>query len=146
MTVPPDRAVFDHLVVLLGPAADKSKRFAALAARAASAEDYDQAALALAVACAGAPESADYRTALASLFRKLGWLEWAAESFTQAVGLGAKDIHTYLGLGETLLDLAEYTRAAAALAQAIALDPAGRDPAGIRARALALKASRDLAR
>ena len=143
---PPDPQAFAHLVSVLGPAAGKAHGFASLAASFAKENHFGEAAIALAAAAASRPEVAAYHAGLGALYRRLGWLQWAVVAYETAIARGQNDVCTWTSFGETMLDLARYAEAAAALDKAIALDPEGRDPSSVRARALALKGNRDLTR
>lgn len=65
--------------------------------------------------------------------------ERAVVCFEQAVAIDPKDVGSYVDLGESLLELGAYARAAAALDKAMSLDPAAEHPSGRRARAIVAK-------
>jgi cytochrome c-type biogenesis protein CcmH/NrfG len=89
-------------------------------------------------------KSADLWAALGYCEQKLNRLQNAADAYEKAIHAGLDDVQVWANLGEARLDLLQYGHAAEALGKAIEKDPKGDHPASVRARALVLKAVRDI--
>jgi tetratricopeptide (TPR) repeat protein len=137
-----DEAV-EQLLTALAIPADKAAGMAALGRQLIEAEDFAAAAVAFAMA-ARAKDRADYWSALGFCEQKQNRLDAAVVAYRRAISAGGDDVQLWANLGEAYLDLFQYAPAAEALGKAMALDPNGDHPASMRARALVLKAVRDM--
>ena len=86
------------------------------------------------------PTEAYYRTALGAIYLAEDELEFALESFNQALALNAKDSAALVNRGEVHLRLGNIVEAAQDFARAVDLDPENKDPLTLRARLLAAAA------
>jgi Flp pilus assembly protein TadD len=106
--------------------------------------DPQGAAVLLEAAVNASPTRADYWRAYGAALQRSARLPAARIAYEKAASLEPKDVATWTNLGEVCLGLADFVAASAAFAQACERDPQGKHPAGMRARVLCLKASRDL--
>lgn len=70
----------------------------------------------------------------------------AVPAFLEALKLAPQDITCWTDLGETYVYLMDFEHAAAALQQALLLDPEAKDPWGRRARAIVVRVMKQLKR
>lgn len=96
------------------------------------------------------PYDAYFHAALGSIYQKQSQLQSALDHYETAVELWDEDIHSWTNAAEVALQLAtdfstdgdndeaevKFVFAAEALQRAVALDPKGDHPAGLRARAI----------
>lgn len=85
----------------------------------------------------GNPYDPYFHAMLGAIFTKLDMHEEAAQEFSIAIELDPEDINSYVNRGELLLQHGEFEYAMEDLKAAIDLDPDGKNPASLRARALA---------
>lgn len=85
----------------------------------------------------GNPYDPYFHAMLGAVYTKLDMQEEAAQEFSIAIELDPEDINSYVNRGELLLQHGEFEYAMEDLKAAIDLDPSGKNPASIRARALA---------
>lgn len=85
----------------------------------------------------GNPYDPYFHAMLGATYTKLDMHEEAAQEFSIAIELDPEDINSYVNRGELLLQHGEFEYAMEDLKAAIDLDPEGKNPASIRARALA---------
>lgn len=85
----------------------------------------------------GNPYDPYFHAMLGAIYTKLDMHEEAAQEFSIAIELDPEDINSYVNRGELLLQHGEFEYAMEDLKAAIDLDPEGKNPASLRARALA---------
>ena len=85
----------------------------------------------------GNPYDPYFHAMLGAIYTKLDLHEEAAQEFSIAIELDPEDINSYVNRGELLLQHGEFEYAMEDLKAAIDLDPEGKNPASLRARALA---------
>lgn len=85
----------------------------------------------------GNPYDPYFHAMLGAVYTKLDMHEEAAQEFSIAIELDPEDINSYVNRGELLLQHGEFEYAMEDLKAAIDLDPEGKNPASLRARALA---------
>jgi type III secretion system low calcium response chaperone LcrH/SycD len=85
----------------------------------------------------GNPYDPYFHAMLGAIYTKLDMHEEAAQEFSIAIELDPEDINSYVNRGELLLQHGEFEFAMEDLKAAIDLDPEGKNPASLRARALA---------
>jgi type III secretion system low calcium response chaperone LcrH/SycD len=85
----------------------------------------------------GNPYDPYFYAMLGVIYTKLDMHEEAAQEFSIAIELDPEDINSYVNRGELLLQHGEFEYAMEDLKAAIELDPEGKNPASLRARALA---------
>lgn len=85
----------------------------------------------------GNPYDPYFHAMLGAIYTKLDMHEEAAQEFSIAIELDPEDINSYVNRGELLLQHGEFESAMEDLKAAIDLDPEGKNPASLRARALA---------
>ncbi len=85
----------------------------------------------------GNPYDPYFHAMLGAIYTKLDLHEEAAQEFSIAIELDPEDINSYVNRGELLLQHGEFEYAMEDLKAAIDLDPDGKNPASLRARALA---------
>ena len=85
----------------------------------------------------GNPYDPYFHAMLGAIYTKLDMHEEAAQEFSIAIELDPEDINSYVNRGELLLQHGEFEYAMEDLKAAIDLDPDGKNPASLRARALA---------
>ncbi len=85
----------------------------------------------------GNPYDPYFHAMLGAIYTKLDMHEEAAQEFSIAIELDPEDINSYVNRGELLLQHGEFEYAMEDLKAAIELDPEGKNPASLRARALA---------
>jgi tetratricopeptide (TPR) repeat protein len=85
----------------------------------------------------GNPYDPYFHAMLGAIYTKLDMHEEAAQEFNIAIELDPEDINSYVNRGELLLQHGEFEYAMEDLKAAIDLDPEGKNPASLRARALA---------
>ncbi|MBI2378523.1 MAG: tetratricopeptide repeat protein [Deltaproteobacteria bacterium] len=85
----------------------------------------------------GNPYDPYFHSMLGAIYTKLDMHEEAAQEFSIAIELDPEDINSYVNRGELLLQHGEFEYAMEDLKAAIDLDPDGKNPATLRARALA---------
>lgn len=85
----------------------------------------------------GNPYDPYFHAMLGAVYTKLDMHEEAAQEFSLAIELDPEDINSYVNRGELLLQHGEFEYAMEDLKAAIDLDPEGKNPASLRARALA---------
>jgi len=85
----------------------------------------------------GNPYDPYFHAMLGAIYTKLDMHEEAAQEFSIAIELDPEDINSYVNRGELLLQHGEFEYAMEDLKAAISLDPEGKNPASLRARALA---------
>ncbi len=85
----------------------------------------------------GNPYDPYFHAMLGAIYTKLDMHEEAAQEFSIAIELDPEDINSYVNRGELLLQHGEFEHAMEDLKAAIDLDPEGKNPASLRARALA---------
>ena len=101
--------------------------------------DLEGAQTAAAMACVAAPAMPEAWVALGVARARHGDHAGAVEPFIKALALRPRDVQLWCDLGECYVTLMKYAEAAAALKQAMLLDPNLQHPAGRRARAVAAK-------
>jgi type III secretion system low calcium response chaperone LcrH/SycD len=84
------------------------------------------------------PYDAYFHNMLGAVYQQLDMKDEAAEEYTLAIELDPEQLHAHVNRGELYLQSGEFDKALDDLKRAIELDPDGRDPAGVRARALAM--------
>lgn len=84
------------------------------------------------------PYDAYFHNMLGAVYQQLDMKDEAAEDYTLAIELNPEHLHAYVNRGELYLQAGDFDKALDDLKKAIELDPDGRDPAGVRARALAM--------
>lgn len=131
------------LIDALKPAAADAAGYASMGRVLVTQGDFSAAAFAFSAALQHS-KTADLWSAFAYCEQKLGRLQSAADAYEKAIALGMDDVQIWANLGEARLDLLQYGHAADALGKAIEKDPKGDHPASVRARALVLKAVRDI--
>lgn len=132
------------LMQALQPRAADAEGYAAMGRALVEQQDFAAAAFAFSAALANGRDDGDLWAAFAYCEQKLGRLSQAAEAYEKAIDRGQGDVQVWANLGEARLDLLQYGHAAEALGKAIEKDPNGDHPASVRARALVLKALRDI--
>jgi type III secretion system low calcium response chaperone LcrH/SycD len=85
----------------------------------------------------GNPYDPYFHAMLGAIYTKMDMHEEAAQEFSIAIELDPEDINSYVNRGELLLQHGEFEYAMEDLKAAIDLDPDGKNPASLRARALA---------
>jgi type III secretion system low calcium response chaperone LcrH/SycD len=85
----------------------------------------------------GNPYDPYFHAMLGAIYTKMDLHEEAAQEFSIAIELDPEDINSYVNRGELLLQHGEFEYAMEDLKAAIDLDPDGKNPASLRARALA---------
>lgn len=85
----------------------------------------------------GNPYDPYFHAMLGAIYTKMDMHEEAAQEFSIAIELDPEDINSYVNRGELLLQHGEFEYAMEDLKAAIDLDPEGKNPASLRARALA---------
>ena len=85
----------------------------------------------------GNPYDPYFHAMLGAIYTKLDLHEEAAQEFSIAIELDPEDINSFVNRGELLLQHGEFEYAMEDLKAAIDLDPEGKNPASLRARALA---------
>ncbi len=85
----------------------------------------------------GNPYDPYFHAMLGAIYTKLDMHEEAAQEFSIAIELDPEDINSFVNRGELLLQHGEFEYAMEDLKAAIDLDPDGKNPASLRARALA---------
>lgn len=85
----------------------------------------------------GNPYDPYFHAMLGAIYTKLDLHEEAAQEFSIAIELDPEDINSYVNRGELLLQHGEFEYAMEDLKAAIDLDKDGKNPASLRARALA---------
>jgi type III secretion system low calcium response chaperone LcrH/SycD len=85
----------------------------------------------------GNPYDPYFHAMLGAIYTKMDLHEEAAQEFSIAIELDPEDINSYVNRGELLLQHGEFEYAMEDLKAAIDLDPEGKNPASLRARALA---------
>ncbi|MBI3179342.1 MAG: tetratricopeptide repeat protein [Deltaproteobacteria bacterium] len=96
------------------------------------------------------PYDSYFHNMLGATYQQLDLKDEAVEQFSLAIDMDAENLHAYINRAELLLKNGEFERALTDLKRAVALDPEGKDAAGLRARALmaaaanALDALRDI--
>ncbi|MBK8014539.1 MAG: tetratricopeptide repeat protein [Deltaproteobacteria bacterium] len=85
----------------------------------------------------GNPYDPYFHAMLGAIYTKMDLHEEAAQEFSIAIDLDPEDINSYVNRGELLLQHGEFEYAMEDLKAAIDLDPEGKNPASLRARALA---------
>ncbi len=119
------------------------KALAAAAEWLSSEGQLEEAARVMALAAQKSDDGQHWAT-LGMIEHRLGRVDDAIACYERAIARGLDRLAVWANLGEARLDKLCYAQAAEALSRAIALDPGGKDPVSIRARALALKALREL--
>ncbi len=84
------------------------------------------------------PYDAYFHNMLGAVYQQLDMKDEAAEEYTIALELDPEHLHAYVNRGELLLQNGDFDKALDDLKRAIEMDPDGRDPASLRARALAM--------
>ncbi|MEE8408307.1 MAG: tetratricopeptide repeat protein [Myxococcota bacterium] len=84
------------------------------------------------------PYDAYFHNMLGAVFQQLDMEEEALESYTAAVDLDEENLHAIVNRGELYLKNGEFDKALDDLHKAVQLDPEGKNPAALRARALAM--------
>lgn len=84
------------------------------------------------------PYDAYFHNMLGAVFQQLDMEEEALESYTAAVDLDEENLHAIVNRGELYLKNGEFDKALDDLYKAVQLDPEGKNPAALRARALAM--------
>ena len=82
------------------------------------------------------PYDAYFHNMLGAVYQSLDMQEEALEEYTLAIEMDEEHINSYVNRAEILLQNGHFDRALADLKKAVELDPDGKDPAGLRARAL----------
>ncbi len=90
------------------------------------------------------PYDSYFHNMLGATYQQLDMKDEAVEQFSFAIEMDAENLHAYINRAELLLKNGEFERALTDLKRAVALDPEGKDPAGLRARALAVAAANAL--
>lgn len=83
------------------------------------------------------PYDAYFHSMLGAIYARKDMQEEAAEEYSIAIELDPENISAFVSRAELLLQHGDFDLAMNDLKAAIALDPDGQDPAGLRARALA---------
>lgn len=83
------------------------------------------------------PYDAYFHSMLGAIYARKDMQEEAAEEYSIAIELDPENITAFVSRAELLLQHGDFDLAMNDLKSAIALDPKGEDPAGLRARALA---------
>ncbi|HJL40147.1 MAG TPA: hypothetical protein RMG48_02505 [Myxococcales bacterium LLY-WYZ-16_1] len=85
----------------------------------------------------GNPYDPYFHAMLGAIYTRMDMPEEAAQEFSIAIELDPEDINSFVNRGELLLQHGEFEHAMEDLKAAINLDPEGKNPASLRARALA---------
>lgn len=85
----------------------------------------------------GNPYDPYFHAMLGAIYSRTDMHEEATQEFSIAIELDPKDINSYVNRGELLLQHGEFEYAMEDLRAAIDLDPEGKNPASLRAQALA---------
>lgn len=120
----------------LNPQPTDARRFAELASAFVKDEDFTSAEASAELATACDPRSHEAWVMLGITRSRLKEYERAFPCYVRALELRPDDIASWCDLGELFTLMMDYDRAAAALRQAMILDPSGDHPSGRRARAI----------
>jgi Tfp pilus assembly protein PilF len=118
---------------------EEVRRLVGLAAKLCQGGDFIAAEGAAEAALLMTPTEHDAWVVLGTAHARQGHHERAVRCFEQAIALAPNDVASHTDLGELLLELGAYSRAAAALERAMELDPKAEHPSGRRARAIVAK-------
>lgn len=91
------------------------------------------------------PENGEFWSALGLALAKASRTAEAISAFDKAVSIHPKNIEAWCTMGELAMDQLDWPRAAKALKKCLELDPHGKHPSGLRARALIKKGEKLLA-
>jgi tetratricopeptide (TPR) repeat protein len=91
------------------------------------------------------PYDAYFHNMLGAIYQQLDMKEEALEEYTSSIELDNEHLHAYVNRAELLLQSGQFEKAVNDLQRAVELDPNGKQPAGLRARALAKATSQAMA-